>query len=52
MTPPDRPGRVDAFRGLVANFYNLKTKKISARRLALGDQLGCYRVTTEVGILA
>ena len=24
--PPDRPGRVDSFRGLVANFYSLKTK--------------------------
>ena len=52
MTPPDRPGRADAFHGLVANFYNLKREKISARRLTLGNQLGCYRVTTEVGILA
>ena len=28
--PPDRPGRADAFCGLVANFGSLKTKKIAA----------------------
>ena len=36
----DRPGRVDSFRGLVADFYNLKMKKTSAGRLVLGDWLG------------
>ena len=50
--PPDRPGRVDSFHGLVANFYSLKTKKIPAGRLGLGDRLGRYRVFTEVGIFA
>ena len=25
--PPDTPGRVDSFCGLVVNFYGLKTKK-------------------------
>ena len=34
-----RPGRVDSFCGLVANFYNLKMKKIPAGRLVLGDWL-------------
>ena len=43
-TTPDRPGRVDSFCELVANFYSHKTKKIPAGRLALGDCLGCYRV--------
>ena len=28
------------------NFYSLKTKKIPAGRLGLGDRLGCYRVFT------
>ena len=42
--PPDRPGRVDSYCELIANFYSLKTKKISAGRLALDDWLGCYRV--------
>ena len=32
--------------GLVGNFYSLKTKKIPAKRVALSDCLGCYRVTT------
>ena len=32
--PPDRPGKVNAFHGLVDNFYSLK---IIAGRLALGD---------------
>ena len=40
----DRPGRVDSFRGLVADFYNLKMKKTSAGRLVLGDWSGRYRV--------
>ena len=47
--PPDRPGKVDSFCGLIANFYSLKTKKIPAGRLALGDWLGCYSVLAEVG---
>ena len=42
----------DSFLGLVANFYSLKTKTMSARRLALGDWLGHYRVLTGVGICA
>ena len=46
--PPDRLGRLNSFPGLVVNFYNLKTKKIPAGRLALGR----YRVTTRVGIFA
>ena len=39
--PSDRPGRVNRFCVLIANFYSLKTKKILAKRLALGDWLGC-----------
>ena len=50
--PPDRPGRVDSFCGLVTNFYSLKTKKILAGRLVLGDWSGRYRVSTGVGIFA
>ena len=50
--PPDRPGRVDSFHGLVTNFYILKTKKILPGRLVLGDWSGCYRVFTGVGIFA
>ena len=50
--PPDRPGRVDSFCGLIANFYSLKPKKIPAGRLVLGDWWGCYRVFTGVGIFA
>ena len=34
-----------------ANFYSLKTKKIPAGRVALGQWLGLYRVGTRVGIL-
>ena len=30
---------------LVANFYSLKTKKIPTGRVALGNWLGCYRVS-------
>ena len=37
---------VDPLCGLVANFYSLKTKKITAVRMALGDWSGCYNVTT------
>ena len=48
----DRSGRVNAFHGLVANVYSLKTKKIPAGRLPLGDWLGCYRMSTGVGIFA
>ena len=50
--PPYRPGTVDSFHGFIANFYSLKTKKIPARRLMLGDWLGLYRVFSVVGILA
>ena len=49
--PPAGQGRADPFCGLVANIYNLKTKKIPARRVALGDQLGCYRVITRWTVL-
>ena len=38
------------FCGLAANFHNLKTKKIPAGRLTLVDWLGCFRVSTGVGI--
>ena len=50
--PPKRPGRVDGFCGLIANFYSLKPKKMPAGRLVLGDWLGCYKVFAEVGIFA
>ena len=50
--PPDSPGKVDSFHGLIANFYNLKTKKIPAGQLVLGDWLGCNKVFTGVGIFA
>ena len=50
--PPDRPGKVDSFHGLIANFYSLKTKKIPAGPLVLGDWLRCNRVFTGVGIFA
>ena len=42
----DRPGRADPLCGLVVNFYSLKTKKIPAGRMALGDWSGCYVVAT------
>ena len=45
-------GESTIFLGLVTNFYNLKTKKIPAGRLAVGDWLRCHRVTTGVGIFA
>ena len=45
-------GRADAFCGLVASFYSFKAKKIPAGRVALGDWLGHYRVSTKVGIFA
>ena len=38
--PPERPGRGDTFHGLGANFGSLKTKKIPAGGVALGDWLG------------
>ena len=38
--PLDKPGKVDMFYGVLANFYSLKTKKILARRVALNDWLG------------
>ena len=50
--PPVRPGKVDAFGGLVANVYSLKMKQIPAGMLALGDWLGHYSVTTGVDIFA
>ena len=34
------PGRADSFCGLAASFYSFKTKKIPARRVALGGWLG------------
>lgn len=37
--PADRPGE-PWYCELIANFYSLKTKKISAGRLALDDWLG------------
>ena len=49
--PPDRP-ESQQFLWVIANFCSLKTKKIPAGRLALGDWLGVYRVLTEVGIFA
>ena len=49
---PGRSVRFDSFPGLAANFYNLKTKKISDGRLGLSEWLGCYRVTTGMGIFA
>ena len=45
--PTSWPGRVNNCHGLTANFYSLKTKKIPARRLALDDWLGGYRVLLE-----
>ena len=50
--PPDRPGKANRFCGLVANFYSPKAEKIPDGRLALGNWLGCYRVSTGVGIFA
>ena len=52
MTTSDRPWRVDTFRELIANFYSLKTKKLSAGRLAVGEWLGHYRLFTGVSIFA
>ena len=48
----DRPRRVDSFLGLIANFYSLKTKKIPAGKLVLGDWLGRYKVTTRMSFFA
>ena len=44
--------RIDNFHGLIANFCSLKTKKIPAGRVSLGDQLGFYMVAISVGIFA
>ena len=47
--PPDRSGRVNAFCGLVGNFYSLKTKKKNpAGRVALCDWLEYYRVNIKL----
>ena len=48
----DRPGGVNHFCELIANFYSLKTKEIPAGWFALGDWLGCYSVFTGVGVFA
>ena len=50
--PLDRPGRVDSFHELIANFYSLKTKKMPAGRLASGDWLGCCRVGNRMDTFA
>ena len=50
--PPDRPGKIDSFRGVIASFYSLKTKTIPAGRLVLADWLGCDRVFTGRGIFS
>ena len=50
--PPHRPGRLDCFREIIANFYSLKTKKIPPGSVALGDLLGGYSMFTGVGIFA
>ena len=50
--PLRRPGRINSFQKLIANFYSLKIKKILSGRLTLGDCLVCYRVFTGVGIFA
>ena len=44
--------RANTFHGFVDNFYSLKTKKIVAGRVALGDRLAHYRISTGVGIFA
>ena len=50
--PLGRPGKINAFGGLVVNVDSLKMKKIPVGMLALGDWLGHYRVTTGVDIFA
>ena len=50
--PPGAAGRVNAFHGLVASFYSLKTKKTSSGRSALGGCFGHCRVATGMGIFA
>ena len=40
--PPDRSGGADPFRGLVASFYSLKTKRIPAGSVPLGDWSGYF----------
>ena len=49
---PGRPGRVNSFHEILADFYSLMTKKIPARTLVSGDWLGHYRVTTGMDIFA
>ena len=49
---PDISGKTKNFCGLIAIFYSLKTKKIPAWRLVLGDWLECYMVLAGVGIFA
>ena len=45
-------GGAEPFRRLVANFYNLKTKKIPPGRVTLSGWLRCYRVGNRVDILS
>ena len=42
--------RQEYWSGVVANFYNLKTEKISTGMVALGDWLRCYRMDNRVDI--
>ena len=39
----------DLAAAAAASFYSLKIEKIPAERVALGDWLGCYRVSTGGG---
>ena len=50
VSTPDRLGRTNLFRGLVANLGGLETKKSPVGRVALGNWLACYRVSTRMGI--
>ena len=60
--PPDRPGRVVTvgtaywFKGetilWASSQFLYPQDKIPAGRVALGDLLGCYRVSTKVVIFA
>ena len=43
-------GEPNPFKQLVANFYSIKTEKISTEMVALGDWLGCYGVCNMLGI--
>ena len=44
LTDQGGAGGADPFCVLVVSFYSLKTKKIPAGRVALGDWSECYRV--------